>query len=54
VVPYPIGRGLFVWGVPLWVPPDATAADMETKRLELEVALNRITAEADDTVGRDE
>jgi hypothetical protein len=34
------------------VPPDATASDLEAKRLELEVTLNRITAQADEAVMR--
>jgi hypothetical protein len=43
---------LFLWGAPVWVPPDATPADLEAKRLELEVILNRITAQADEIVTR--
>jgi len=50
VVPFPLSRGLFVWGKPIWVPRDATEEDLETKRLELETALNRITAEADEAM----
>jgi lysophospholipid acyltransferase (LPLAT)-like uncharacterized protein len=50
LVPYPGGRGLFRWGTPIRVSPDATAADLETKRLELEAALNRLTAEADERI----
>jgi lysophospholipid acyltransferase (LPLAT)-like uncharacterized protein len=53
MVPYPLGRGLFVWGKPIWVPQDAAEEDLETKRLELETALNRITAEADEVVMRE-
>ncbi len=52
-MPYPIGRGLFVWGNPLWVAPHATDAELEAKRLELEEALNIITEEADRSVTRD-
>ena len=50
LLPYPFGRGLFLWGQPIWVPPAATEADLESKRVELEEALNRITAEADDAM----
>ena len=52
MVPYPLGQGLFVWGRPIWVPRDATEEDLETKRLELESALNTMTAEADEAVCR--
>lgn len=49
MVPYPFSRGLFVWGPPLWVPPEADEAQLEVIRTELEAVLNRITAEADQT-----
>jgi lysophospholipid acyltransferase (LPLAT)-like uncharacterized protein len=48
LVPYPFSRGLFYWGEPIWVSRDATEAEMETRRLDLETELNRITAEADE------
>ncbi len=53
MVPYPFGRGLFLWGKPIRVSPDAMETDLEAKRLELEEALNRITAEADEAVSRE-
>jgi lysophospholipid acyltransferase (LPLAT)-like uncharacterized protein len=53
LLPYPFGRGLFLWGKPIWVSPAATAADLESKRIELEEALNRITAQADEAVLRE-
>ena len=52
MVPYPYSRGLFLWGPPLWVPPGSDASDLEAKRVELEVVLNQLTAEADETVAR--
>jgi hypothetical protein len=52
LLPYPFGRGLFLWGKPIRVSPAATEADLESKRIELEEALNRITAEADESVER--
>jgi hypothetical protein len=52
VLPYPFGQGLFIWGKPIYVPSDAPPEELEAKRLELETALNRITAEADEAVGR--
>lgn len=49
-MPYPFGRGLFVCGPPIWVSSEATDAEVEAKRVELETSLNRITAEADKAV----
>jgi lysophospholipid acyltransferase (LPLAT)-like uncharacterized protein len=54
LVPYPTGRGLFLWGAPIRVPPDATEAELEAKRRELEEALNRITDQADEEVMSDQ
>jgi lysophospholipid acyltransferase (LPLAT)-like uncharacterized protein len=50
LVPYPFGQGVFLWGSPIWVPRDADPAQMEGKRRELETALNRLTAQADEEV----
>jgi lysophospholipid acyltransferase (LPLAT)-like uncharacterized protein len=50
MVPYPWSRGIFLWGAPLWVPPDGDAVQLEAKRVELEGVLNRLTAQADDAV----
>jgi len=47
IVPLPSGRGLFMWGQPVWVPPDSTEEELETKRRELELLLNQLTADAD-------
>lgn len=52
MVPYPWSRGLFLWGRPMWVPPEADAAELEVKRLELEALLNDMTAQADEAVLR--
>jgi lysophospholipid acyltransferase (LPLAT)-like uncharacterized protein len=50
LVPYPFSHGLFRWGQPIWVSPDATEADLEAKRRELEAALNQMTAQTDEKV----
>lgn len=50
MVPYPGSRGLFLWGPPLWVPPQGDAAELEAKRLELEALLNHMTAQADEAM----
>jgi lysophospholipid acyltransferase (LPLAT)-like uncharacterized protein len=50
MVPYPLGRGIFIWGEPLRVPREADGSEMEAKRRELEASLNRISVEADEAV----
>jgi lysophospholipid acyltransferase (LPLAT)-like uncharacterized protein len=50
LLPLPFGRGLFLFGEPITVSADASEADVEAKRLELEQALNRMTEEADERV----
>jgi len=52
VVNLPFSRGAFVVGDLVHVPPDADAAMMEAKRLELEAALDRAHRDAYATVGR--
>ena len=47
MVPCPFARGLFLYGVPLWVSHEADDASLEATRLELETTLNRLTAEAE-------
>lgn len=53
MVPYPFGRGLFRIGEPIAVSAEASAEELEAKRLELESVLNRLTAEADEAVTRE-
>lgn len=50
MVPYPWSRGLFLWGPPLWVPRESNEQQLEAKRVELETALNRLTAQADEAM----
>ena len=47
-MPYPVGRGLFIWGSPIWVVPGSTNRELEAKRVQLEEALNTMTADADE------
>jgi lysophospholipid acyltransferase (LPLAT)-like uncharacterized protein len=51
LVPYPFGRGLFVYGEPLPVPRKANDAERERMRLRLEEEVDRITDLADTRVG---
>lgn len=51
VVALPFSKGIFVWGRPIEVPRDASAAALEALREELELRLNAITAAADSRMG---
>jgi lysophospholipid acyltransferase (LPLAT)-like uncharacterized protein len=50
MLPKLFARGLFVYGTPTTVPREATEAEQERKRLELEAELDRITDLADDAM----
>ncbi len=52
VVALPLSRGVFVWGQPISVAPDADAETREAARRALEDALNAVTREADRLVGQ--
>ncbi|MBW2038885.1 MAG: lysophospholipid acyltransferase family protein [Deltaproteobacteria bacterium] len=47
LIPYPFSRGVFVWGEPIWVNPEAGEEEMEQKSLLLEGRLEEITELAD-------
>ncbi len=47
----PFGRGVFVWGQPIEIAPDASETEVEKARIALERELNRVSAEADRLVG---
>lgn len=49
--PYPLGRGLYLYGDPVLVPRGADEEQLESIRLELEATLDRLTDEADREVG---
>ena len=51
VIALPFGRGVYLWGAPLYVPSDADKAALEEARLILEERLNALTAQADRMVG---
>ena len=51
VIPLPFGRGVYLWGAPIYVPADADSAAIEGARRTLEERLNTLTAEADRMVG---
>lgn len=47
LLPLPFSRIVVVYGEPIYVPADASAADLEAKRREVETSLRRITETAD-------
>ncbi|HEX8901823.1 lysophospholipid acyltransferase family protein [Vitreimonas sp.] len=52
VLPLPFGRGALIWGNPIDPPPlDASEAEFEAVRLQLEAEMLRIAAEADRLAG---
>lgn len=53
LLPLPFGRGVFVVGPEIEVPPGLDAAGREILRLRLEKALNDVTREADGRAGHD-
>lgn len=52
LLPAPFGPGVFLWGAPHRVAREADEAAMEAARRGLEAALNALTAEADQRMGR--
>ena len=49
-VPLPFSRGFYVFGKPIYIVAD-TEEEMAAARLEVEVALNEVTQEADERAG---
>ncbi|MFQ5882152.1 MAG: lysophospholipid acyltransferase family protein [Candidatus Methylomirabilales bacterium] len=47
LIPYPFGCGVFVYGDPVLVSPDASAEEVEKARMVLEERLHQVTARAD-------
>jgi lysophospholipid acyltransferase (LPLAT)-like uncharacterized protein len=52
LVALPFGRGVFMLGEPVFVPPDADAEAIEAARALVETRLNQLTHEADRLCGR--
>jgi len=51
VIALPFSRGLYLWGAPIHVAPDANEAALEAARLEVERSLNELTQAADTRMG---
>lgn len=47
LLPFPFGRGVFLWGEPIYVSKNADNMEMSEKRVELEHALLKLTQRAD-------
>ncbi len=47
IIPYPFARGAYVWGPPLYVPPDLTKDQAEAYQSQLAERLDEVTREAD-------
>lgn len=47
LVPWPFARGVVISGEPVFIPPDADEAKIESIRLQLEETLNRLQEEAE-------
>ena len=52
LLPYPFCRGVFAWGDPVHVPKDADKEVLESKRNEVEMALNAVLRRCDEMMGR--
>ena len=48
----PFSRGVIIWGSPVYVNRDSGSESLEKLRQELEKQMNKITLEADESVGR--
>ena len=51
VIPLPFGRGVFIWGEPIFVPSELDEAGVEEVRRKVEDSLNGVTVEADRLTG---
>ena len=51
MIPFPFGRGVFVYGEPMLVPQDVDDERLDRMRQELEHALDHVTDEADRVAG---
>ncbi len=47
LIPYPFARVVFVWGSPLYVPPELSKTDAEMFQIQLAERLDAVAAEAD-------
>ncbi len=50
-IPLPFSKGVYAYGTPVWIKPDASADDMKKAGIELQKQLNTITRQSDEYVG---
>ena len=53
ILPLPFGRGRIVWGTPVTIAADASDADIETIRQDIETEMNTLLIAADQALGHD-
>lgn len=51
ILPKLFGKGLIIWGTPVYVSKSTTDAELETLRLSIETEMNALLAEADTALG---
>jgi len=51
VLPKPFGKGLIIWGTPVYVPKQADDAEIERLRLQIETEMNALLSNADIVMG---
>jgi lysophospholipid acyltransferase (LPLAT)-like uncharacterized protein len=52
LIAWPFSRNVVVWGDPIYIGKKSSAPHQEQQRLRLEAAINEVTNEADNLVGR--
>ena len=53
IVPLPFGRGKIIWGTPVYIPAEASDADIERYRSAIEHEMNELLAKADSAMGHE-
>ena len=51
ILPKLFGKGLIIWGTPVWIDKDLSDDDLEAIRLSIETEMNNLLAEADRALG---
>jgi len=51
-IPFPFTQGVFLWGTPIAIPKEASEADLEQYRIQVETALNDLSRQADAAMGQ--
>ena len=51
ILPKLFGKGLIIWGTPVWIDKDLSDDDLEAIRISIETEMNNLLAEADSALG---